>query len=94
MTFADLVANLDAAVAPILVVLDKAGPQWMAGPNNTVQTFRRDASPLGLNVEVAQQASATIITVPGATAMSPVAQQLAAAKALIEASGAEAAKGP
>jgi len=94
MTFADLVANLDAACAPILAVLDKAGPQWMAGPNNTVQTFRRDSSPLGFNIELSQQASATVVTVPGVAVASPVAQQLAAAQALIEAAGAQAAKTP
>lgn len=88
MTFADLVAALDKAAAPIIAVLEKAGPQWMAGPNNTVQIFTRDSSPLGFHVDVAQQAAATNVITNGQP--SPVAQALAAAKAQIETAGKEA----
>jgi hypothetical protein len=89
VTFADLVKNLDTATAPILVVLDKAGPQFMTGPNGTVQVFARDDSLLGFSLKAASDASKTTVTVPGAA--SSTAQQLAAAKAMIEAAGKEAA---
>ena len=88
MTFADLVTALDQAAAPLIVVLEKAGPQWMTGPNNTVQIFYRDSGPLGFRVDVANQASATTVT---AAPQSAAAAALDQAKAMIAAAGKEAA---
>ena len=82
MTFADLVAALDKATAPILVVLEKAGPQYMSGPNNTVQVFTRDNSLLGFSLSAASKADQTTVAAPAGTA---AAAALAAAKAQIEA---------
>jgi hypothetical protein len=85
MTFADLVNNLDKAVAPMLVVLEKAGQQFMLGPNNTVQVFTRDASALGFRVDVATKADQTEVTITGLNPTTPVGAQLAAAQAQINA---------